>query len=1118
MLRQFYIYCLVLIGLHLLPTGYITTTQIPLFTAVAISEWSLVVAASPLAPAKPESRIVSTRKAKVPDENHITAGDAFAEGERLRAEWSAESLRKAIEKYAAARQYWRSSGDKREEARACKNIGDIYLVLSDYQKAFAYNNESLKLNRNINDRRGEIESLGDISAVYLYLGEKEKALDYCRQAYQLSLEVGDRRGEAQSLTNMGEVYYSSGDMRKSLEVLNRALSLWQESDQRGRAQTLMNIGYASYDLRYMDQALEHYNHALLLWRAANDHRGEALTLTAVGGVHAYLGNKQMALNFHNQAAQLFRTMGDNNGEAVALNGLGYVYENLGEYMKALDCYSRALRLFRMLGNREYENFTIICVGRAYQSLGDNAKALEYYKQLLSRTVNYSQTKANALNSVGKVYDSIGDKGQALDYYQRALRLYRAIEDKLGEASTLNNIGHAYELDGDNDKALAKYTEALSLSQATEDRDGKTTALFNLARVERDLGRFSQARARIEDSLKIIEFLRATVASQELRASYIASVHQHYELYIDLLMRMNGQHPEEGLDLIALQVSERARARSLLDMLADARADIRQGIEPGLLERERSLQQSLNAKAENQMRLLSGEHSDEQAAAIAQEIHDLTTQYDEVEAQIRERSPHYAALTQPQPLNVKEFQQQVLDQTTLLLEYTLGDERSYLWAVSRDGVTSYELPGRAKIEEAARRVYNLLLAHQPLQGETLAERQARVVESDKQYWQQTAALSQVVLGPVAGKLGNKRLLIVADGALQYVPFGALTVFGMAQASEAVGATDPVPLMIDHEIVNLPSASTLLALRRETSQRAPAPKAVAVLADPVFQRDDPRIPASFREQAPAATDHAKGVAKQVAVAELQRDAGGLGVGGNIPRLLASREEAEAIMQVTPTGAGLKAVGFDASRATAMSPELSKYRIVHFATHGVLNSEHPELSGMILSLVDQQGQPQNGFLRLHDIYNLHLPADLVVLSACNTGLGKEVKGEGLIGLTRGFMYAGASGVMASLWKVDDEATAELMKHFYSGMLKDGLPPAAALRQAQVKMLKQKRWRSPYYWAAFVIQGEYRNTIDLDSHARTRGRGIMAAVAVVLAFSIGGGLYAARRRRRRARDTGSD
>jgi CHAT domain-containing protein len=196
--------------------------------------------------------------------------------------------------------------------------------------------------------------------------------------------------------------------------------------------------------------------------------------------------------------------------------------------------------------------------------------------------------------------------------------------------------------------------------------------------------------------------------------------------------------------------------------------------------------------------------------------------------------------------------------------------------------------------------------------------------------------------------------------------------------------------------------------------------------------------------------------------------------IPRLLASREEAKAIMKLVPWHTGFEALDFDANRTTAMSSELSQYRIVHFATHALVNNEHPELSRIVLSMVDKKGQQQDGSLRLQDIYNLKLPVNLVVLSACQTGLGKDVKGEGLIGLTRGFMYAGASGVVASLWKVDDDATAELMKHFYDGLFKRDLTPAAALREAQLTLRKDKRWQNPYFWAGFVIQGDYEQTVS--------------------------------------------
>jgi CHAT domain-containing protein/tetratricopeptide (TPR) repeat protein len=1073
-------------------------------------------------------RVEELRPALLQDRSRIASELSFAEAERLRAQYTAEASRKAIEKYKDALSGWKAVSDRREEANTLNAIGEVYQLLNDLRKALRYYNAALSLSRRADDRQGEGEMLGNIGGVYLSLGENRKALEICARALKVSQSVGHRRGEVKALNNIGEIHNFSGSSERALSYYDEALSLARDlGDRRDQAQTLLFLGYTYSDLNDTQKAFDSYNSALLLWHAVNDRRGEALTLAAIAHLHSKLGEKQEALNLYNQAMPLIQNMDDRLWEAGILNGIGYVYDELGEKTRALDYYNNALRLFQSLGYSYGEAGTLTKIGMIYASLEDNNKALSYYQQALSvsRSLADRRMKSYPLGYIGKVYESLGDKKKALYYFNQALSLNQAGGDHRQEAYTLNNIGHVYEGLGEKRKAMEYYHQALSLNRTAGDRFGESATLYNLARAERDTGNLTEARARIEAALEIIESLRTKVAGQELRASYFASINQHYEFYIDLLMRSHQRRPSEGFEVAALQASERARARSLLDTLTEARANITQGSDAGLLAREHSLQQLLDDKAERQMRLLGGKHTEEEASAIAKEIDEITTEYNEVKAQIRATSPRYAALTQPQPLGLKEIQQEVLDDDTLLLEYALGDEKSYLWKVTRDSINGYELPGRAEIEGAARRMYELLKAQQPVPGETLAERQSRAAEADAQYWQEAVALSQMVLGPVAAELGKKRLLIVADGALQYIPFGALIAHGPTpqddtptQANGTEYARETVPLIVEHEIVTLPSASTLAVLRRETAQRAPAPNTVAVLADPVFEKDDPRIPSPFRARVSATAEQEE---ERTEVAELRtavRDAGGLGDGGSIPRLLASREEAQAIMRMTPAGAGLNATGFDASRATATSPELSKYRIVHFATHGLLNSEHPELSGVVLSLVDQRGQPVNGFLRLHDIYNLNLPADLIVLSACNTGLGKEVKGEGLIGLTRGFMYAGAAGVMASLWKVDDEATAELMKHFYSGMLKDGLPPAAALRQAQIKMLQQKRWRSPYYWAAFVLQGEYRKTINLDDHTRPGGRAIVAAVAVVLAFSIGGGLYAARRRRRRARDTGSD
>jgi CHAT domain-containing protein len=502
--------------------------------------------------------------------------------------------------------------------------------------------------------------------------------------------------------------------------------------------------------------------------------------------------------------------------------------------------------------------------------------------------------------------------------------------------------------------------------------------------------------------------------------------------------------------------------------------LREGADSGLLARERSVNQLITARLDEQTKLLRGKYTDEQRGAAERELDDLKDKYREVQAEIRKRSPHFAALTEPQPLTVKEIQQQVVDGNTILLEYALGDERSYLWEVTSDGVLSHQLPPKAKIEEQARRVYQLLTARQPAQGLTLPQQRAREQAADAEYQTEVNILSKMLLEPVAGRLGTKRLVIVADGALQYLPFAVLPA---PETLATIRKSLPRPLIIDHEIVSLPSASVLAVLRRELAGRGRAARTVAVLADPVFELDDERVKLSL-----ASTKSSGGKQAQQAQTPLNspgtssqlkralRNVRGVDDGINLRRLLFSRDEAEAILSVMPEQSDLKALDFHANRKLAMSDDLSQYRVIHFSTHGLLDSRHPELSGLVLSLVDETGRPEEGFLRLHEIYNLKLNADLIVLSACQTGLGKEVRGEGLIGLTRGFMYAGAPRVMASLWQVDDAATATLMKRFYQNMLQEKLRPAAALRAAQIEMLKRRHWQSPYYWGAFVMQGEWR------------------------------------------------
>ena len=577
--------------------------------------------------------------------------------------------------------------------------------------------------------------------------------------------------------------------------------------------------------------------------------------------------------------------------------------------------------------------------------------------------------------------------------------------------------------------------------------------------------FSGRVQRTEAALAIINTLRTKVASRDLRASYFASVQDLYKLHIDLLMRLHRRQPAAGFDVAALKTYEQARARSLIDMLAEASADIRQGVDPGLLARERSLQQMLNAEAERQMRLFGGQHTEESASAVRRKIEELLTQLLAIEAELKAHSPRYAALTQPAPLGLAEIQTAVTDDATLLLEYSLGEERSYLWAVTATSFSSYELPPRAVIEAAARRCYELLTArNRYVKFETADEKRERVQQADAEYPNAATALSNMLLGPVAAQLGRKRLLVVPDGALEYLPFAALTVPRRRAMAQSHGPTPFVPLMVQHEVTSIPSASTLAVLRRELHGRAPAEKVVAVFADPVFDKADERVTgdssrnAGGHHGAPIA-----GAAEMIAAPDVQEPAKSSDGVPALPRLPYTRQEAEAILALAPSTGRKAALGFEANRAAAMSDDLSKYRIIHFATHSFLDSMHPELSGIALSMLDRQGKPQKGFLRAHEVFNLKLGAELVVLSGCRTGLGKEVKGEGLYGMTRGFMYAGSKRVLVSLWDVQDQATARLMSDFYRGLLGPKRPhTAAALRAAQIAI-----WREGALAGAVLLGG---------------------------------------------------
>jgi len=903
-----------------------------------------------------------------------------------------------------------------------------------------------------------------------------RAIDKYTQALTGWRKLNDRREEVFTLISIGRVLYFSGENQQALEHYKQSLEISQLlNDKESLAEVHYNTANVQSDLGNLQKARENFEKASEIWRSSNRLRGQARCNISMAVIAVQLGEQQRAIDLYRQALEINRGIGAKIGEATALNGLGYAYLETGDELNAIDFAEQALAIFEKIGALALQKMAHTTIGQAYGRLGNTQKALTHaVRELaLSKEIGDPRLEAYALDRLGVIYQSTGDRPKAMSHYEGSLRLSREARNRAHEATMLNRIGFIHELNGDRQKALQHYREALPISRETENRAEVINSLHHIARVQRDLGALAEARAGAETAIRLIESTREQFASRQLRESYFATAQNSYGLYIDVLMLLHKQRPDEGLNTLALQVSERARARSFREMLVEARADLRKDVPPQLFERERSLQKDLSSKAARQQEMLSSPHSQEEAERAARELRAIEIEYDETQRQIKQAAPRYAALTQPQPLTGEEIRRKLLDDQTALLEYALGDDRSYLWMVTPQKIVSYELPPRAVIESAAKRAYAFLVTRQTLSASDpkLYERAlARAKKADEQYWVEAKELSRMLISPVAAELKGQRLIIVSDGALQHLPFGALPLPSEARGKSGANgparqAPEPLtPMIANHEIITLPSASMLAELRNESGDRRPASKTIAVIANPVFSLQDGRFTGDKRQESKQSPPSDR-------AADLSRAWQSGGGVGDIPQLYFSDMEGNEIIKLVPPESRLLATGFDASHSLIESQVLGDYRIIHFATHGLLNSDHPELSGLILSLYAPSGAKVDGFLRMHEIYNLRLSADLVVLSACQTGVGKEIKGEGLVALTRGFMYAGARRVVASLWKVDDASTAALMQDFYRCLLKEGRSPADALRQAQLKIMKRnQRWSSPYYWAAFILQGEYR------------------------------------------------
>ncbi len=925
------------------------------------------------------------------------------------------------------------------------------LLSSQDGESLARFREALALWEAAGDPRGQVEALVRIGQAQKDLKSGEDALLSCEKALALARQAGYRRGEALALKALGDVHGQQQPRDKAIDLYQQAVPLWEDLGEDGnRGSALYEIGAALYQDQRPLEALPFLQQALPLRQAAGDVSGEANVLNVIGVIETDEGQLAQAFEHLNQALQLSRSVENLGVQALALYSLGRIYRLRGDLDEALSSFTSSRELNRQAGDRFYEMYALNALGSIYLNLGETERALTYYEEVRSLARSreeWTVHQVRALNNLGWTHFTLQEYEKALERCKEALALGKSIQDARLRAQTLHylgvietaktgpeqglprlldalemrregllsdrtlsllEIGTAYQALGNLEEADEFLRQACDLASSLHNAVYESTCLYRWALLDRDRGALESALEKIQQSIGIVESVRSGVASDKLRTSFFATKRGHYELYVDLLMRLGRKEQ-------AFEASEGARARGLMDLLAEGRIDVRQGIDPDLREREVDLEARLAWLGQ-----AAANRDPIQAADLRRQILEVEDELERLEAEIRQLHPLYAEVRYPKPLGAAAAQR-LLDEETALLQYFVSEDKSYLFVLTSEGLTSHQLPPAADIADRVRKLRQLL------------ERPGSLALS--RYREEAHSLHETLLGPAAEVLRRKpHLLVSPDGALHLLPFEAL----LTRQDASTWSRLPY-LLREHVVSYIPSASVLSSLRAarpETS--ATQAKQLLAFADPIYD-GEPQV-ATSRGAGP----------RDTAV---------------LARLPESGREVKAIAQLFRDSEVALYLRESATEANVKeNPYLESARRIHFATHGMLDGVHPQLSGLVLT---RDGRSkEDGYLRVLEIFNLKLSAELVTLSACETGLGQEVRSEGIIGLTRAFLYAGARSLLVSLWKAADISTPDLMESFYRHL---GVSEARAeaLRDSKIEMIEDGPYAHPYFWAPFVLAG---------------------------------------------------
>lgn len=991
------------------------------------------------------------------DPERVAAEKAVWDAAHWLSRQDADCKRKALAGFAVALERWEAAGDRVQVVATLNQMGIIHRGLGDIPEAVSFYERALARALEWEDRSGEAQARNNLAVVYGFLGDSDKAVQSYREALRIFEELKDSEEAGRTLYNLGVHQLERGETEAAVESLNRALEIRREAgEKKTQARILSALARARLNLGESEAALGLLRQALELSREQGDRHGEANALQQTAACYLRRGELQKALELYLQVLDLWELLGDRAQVGEVLSNLGATEIHLGNPDKALEHYTRALQIHQAMKNAAWEAYALWDIGWIYHLRQEHEIALDYYTNAYEISAGNPPTRALALQGMGRARLALGQAQEAVELLESALELYRSRSSRnaLGEINTLLELGRARRALAENDRAAELFLEALALSRKRQTLINEAVAQSAVAYLERDRGNLEAAAQAIEAALRIVESVRPKLAGQRLRASFFASRREYYDFYVDLQMRLHERDPAGGHLAAALDASEKARARALLDLLAEGRIDVQQGIAPELKEKETEIARRISWLQTQLIEDLSNRSEGESRAAhLEAELSRAEEDRERLEWRIRREHPRYASIAHPSPLSLEKIQK-LLDEGTALLEYSVGKERSFLFVVTRSGLAGFPLPPAGE-----------------LAGQVETIRQALQTSGRRQfgnYVETAQELYDILIRPAEPLLrGRKRLIVAPDGPLALLSFETLLTAPPPAGSRSYGALPY--LILDRSVMYVPSASVLGELEN--------PRPVAPGAEPAklflgFGAPDYGAPAGGQVNLAAA-------APSAAAGPLERIFREAGLPHPQP-LPEARAELSSIAGLHPPDRVQLYLGPEATEENVKgNPYLKTARRIHFALHGFVNERQPELSGLVLSL---DGDPrEDGLLQVYEIFNLELGADLVVLSACETGLGRNVSGEGLVGVTRALLYAGASNVVVSLWQVADVSTSDLMIRFYRH-LENGSEKAEALRLSKIEMIREGAFDHPYNWAPFILIGQPNRSIQVTSLSSLR------------------------------------